>query len=490
MHRYILTSICLSLAADQPATAQTTLRYLAVGVSEAPKSTAKQLQFAHKDALDFERICRTQAGKLHAQTEGTTLINKQATRAAIVAALHRLAADAKAGDTVMIALCGHAGGVGMRGEWGFVPFDFDAGDSASTALTSTVLRQRLTELASRSVTVVLILDCCHAGAFNLGTADFVVFAACLPQETSRESVAWNNGLFTMAFIEALEGKADLNGDGLVTLAETDAYVTSRVAQVLRDQAALGARSPEAQNPSCGRPTSIRSSLPLARVTPRHINGNCLRATNQELTMGESTSNTFEDTVMANEASAKARLARQGSDEELVNRMVEKLTPRIEHFVQNFFRDPDRQEDLRQSVVRSLKEHHGHKIAEIRGSEEVWQLVSAVTLRHCEKHKKRLYRDGLRGPKVHIGGSRDDGSRGGFDPVDSDASPVTNAVIRDLIRWCNDRLTDRQKHIFALHLEDRTSKEISGALRISIPTVDRELKKIRTILAPLLAITAV
>jgi Caspase domain len=280
MHRFIksgrhaVASIALLVllfaasGAARAANSHTTLRYVAVGVSRTPKlPAAQQLRFAHKDAQDLDRVWRSQQGKLCPQVEGITLINEQATRREIVAALDRLIATARPGDIAMISLCGHAGCCGVRGEWGFLPSDYDDGDAPNTALSATSLRTRLTELARRGVTVVLILDCCPAGAFGQASPDFVVFAACLPQEYSREDADWNNGLFTMAFIEALMGKADANGDGVVTVAEADAYVTSRVRQILRDRTALLGGIAESQNPCCGRPAGIRSSLPLARLAP-------------------------------------------------------------------------------------------------------------------------------------------------------------------------------------------------------------------------------
>jgi uncharacterized caspase-like protein len=269
--RRALASIALFVllfAASRPALADNShaaLRYVAVGVSRAPKlPVAAQLRFAHKDAQDFERVWRSQQGKLCPLVEGTTLIDEQANRREIVAALDRLVATARSGDVAMISLCGHAGCGGARGEWEFIPYDYDDADTAKSALTATTLRTRLIELARRDVTVVLILDCCHAGAFGQASPEFVVFAACLPQELSREHDDWKNGLFTMAFIEALTGKADANGDGVVTLAEADAYVTKRVTQILRQRMAPMGRGAQLQHPRCDRPAGIPSSLPLAR----------------------------------------------------------------------------------------------------------------------------------------------------------------------------------------------------------------------------------
>jgi uncharacterized caspase-like protein len=234
------------------------LRYVAVGVSQYPSLPSdRQLRFAHKDAQDLARVWRSQEGKLCSKVEGVTLINNQATRCNILTALDDMIDKTQPGDAAMICLSGHGGCCGVRGEWGFLPSDYDDTNGSNTTVSATTLRTKLIALAHRGVTVVAILDCCYSGAFGVHNSDFVVFAACLPQETAREDAAFGNGLFTRALIEAMQGKADYNGDGVVTLAEVDAYVSSRMVQLLRDR--------REQNPSCGRPCSIRSGYPMAKV---------------------------------------------------------------------------------------------------------------------------------------------------------------------------------------------------------------------------------
>jgi uncharacterized caspase-like protein len=247
-----------------------TLHYLAVGVSQNPGLPfTSQLRFAHKDAQDFARFWQSQAGTLYGKVGGVTLIDREATGSKIVAALNGLIAQVRAGDIVKVCLCGHGGFCGNRGEWCFLPYDYnETRGGGDAALSATALRSKLADLAGRGVTVELILDCCHAGAFGLQSCDFIVFAACLPGEASREHLDWDNGLFTKAYLEGVRGKADFNGDGTVTLAELDAYVSARVEQLLREHALRWSSKRESQSPSCGRPTSIPSSLPLARLINR------------------------------------------------------------------------------------------------------------------------------------------------------------------------------------------------------------------------------
>jgi hypothetical protein len=63
-----------------------------------------------------------------------------------------------------------------------------------------------------------------------------------------------NSLFTRLFLEALNGKADMNKDGLISLAEVDAYVSGQLAHV-------------DQNPysTLLRPRNVPTALPLAKL---------------------------------------------------------------------------------------------------------------------------------------------------------------------------------------------------------------------------------
>jgi hypothetical protein len=197
--------------------------------------------------------------------------------------------------------------------------------------------------------------------------------------------------------------------------------------------------------------------------------------------------------MKNAKAAKGAQALQTSENDLVNQIVEKYTPRIEAIVNSklrpYFRDPHLPGGVTGSVVVSLLEHHREEIAQFTGSEEgFWQLFGAIALRHCDKHKHRIVRAK---PKVPIGRSAYDSRRGGFEPVDSGKSPSSivrdkelDALRKEFIKSCKQPLTDRQKAILAQRYDGRTSEQIATALNIAIPTVNREWKNIKTILAAL------
>jgi hypothetical protein len=122
-------------------------------------------------------------------------------------------------------------------------------------------------LAVISGRLIAILGACHASAAGgdrrkapPGLTDdvvrdlesdhygVIVMASSTGREFALENDAERQRNFTLAIVEGLSVKADLNKDGVVCLNELDAYVTDRV------KALTGGR----QHPVTARPVSIRS----------------------------------------------------------------------------------------------------------------------------------------------------------------------------------------------------------------------------------------
>src|SRR5262249_47363961 len=86
--------------------------------------------------------------------------------------------------------------------------------------------------------------------------NFAIFAGCRELEQSSENgpLAITNGFFTRALLEGLQGKADANNDGVVTLAEVNAYVAKRVPYFAQGFP---------QNPNLTHTASFNTGLALA-----------------------------------------------------------------------------------------------------------------------------------------------------------------------------------------------------------------------------------
>jgi uncharacterized caspase-like protein len=124
-------------------------------------------------------------------------------------------------------------------------------------LAGTALSIREIELALRenlsATRVVILADTCYSGAFNSSgtralrySADAINYAfneairrskpstfvltSALGSETSQEGEKWGggHGVFTWYLLQALEGKADANGNGYVTADEVFPYIYENV----------------------------------------------------------------------------------------------------------------------------------------------------------------------------------------------------------------------------------------------------------------------
>ena len=117
----------------------------------------------------------------------------------------------------------------------------------STAIKSDYIREAMDQ--SRSKRQVLILDCCNSGAFSQGTkaatgvsigtasAFEAGYGRIILTASDSTQFAWegnqvigetDNSLFTHYLVEGLEGEADLDGDGSITVDELYDYAYDKV----------------------------------------------------------------------------------------------------------------------------------------------------------------------------------------------------------------------------------------------------------------------
>jgi uncharacterized caspase-like protein len=241
------------------------LAVLSIGVSRH-KAPGNDLKYAAKDACDLAAALKTHEGRLFGRVQMQTLTDAQATRQNIEEALDRLIKQVTAEDYVMIFVAGH-GNIDSLGHYYFVPHDYEPGKDR-TAVRWTAFHDTLSRLPGKRF---LILDTCRSGSAgglgapvapidslkSLTAQGLITSAACMAGEFSSEGPSpaghVHNGHFTCALIEALSGNADADSDGVITLAEVDAYVANRVKVLSRGK----------QNPTMQRPWTIPSSLALA-----------------------------------------------------------------------------------------------------------------------------------------------------------------------------------------------------------------------------------
>ncbi len=241
------------------------LYILSIGVSKY-KNPAYALDFAAKDASDFSLALKKQSGKLYRDVETRLLTDDQASKEALLDGLEWIQKQTTSRDVAMIFLSGH----GVRdgsGDYYYVPYAFDNDHKRSTGVLFYEIEKTIKDIAGK---VVFFVDTCHSGGAagktrgidndivsvvnELSSAEngAIVFAASTGKESALEDAKWGHGAFTKALLEGLEGKADLRGNGRITITSLDFFLSERVKEL----------TDGAQHPTTTKPPSV-PDFPIA-----------------------------------------------------------------------------------------------------------------------------------------------------------------------------------------------------------------------------------
>ncbi|HUT93396.1 MAG TPA: caspase family protein [Thermoguttaceae bacterium] len=232
------------------------------------------------------------------------------TRENVLAALRHAAEVAGPEDTVLFFFAGH--GELVDGRPCLVPHDAQRSSGRGGAPESLLGLDELLAVfeGHPSRQRVMFLDCCQTGragdpqpghaqvgdardeaagepataatgrlleAIQHGAQGWSTLLSCSPGEESLEDLSWGqHGIFSHFLAEGLRGEADLNRDGVVSLAELVQYVADRVpsqAEAVIDQAASQERRTPPQKTQT--PTLVWSGpvdLPVTRSRPEGRTG--------------------------------------------------------------------------------------------------------------------------------------------------------------------------------------------------------------------------
>lgn len=198
-----------------------------------------------------------------------------------------LARSAHKNDLVVIYFAGHgASEVDQRGierdglSKYLVPIDADPDDLYSTALPMDEMQNVLARIEAERITV--FLDACYSGAAGGRTfastktrtvnVDDIfldrltrskgraIVTASRPSELSIELPELGHGVFTFYLVRGLQGYADLNRDGIVSLQELYEYLTQEVSR--KSRAVGGNQHPMLKG-------EMEGALPLTKTGKRH-----------------------------------------------------------------------------------------------------------------------------------------------------------------------------------------------------------------------------
>jgi hypothetical protein len=233
---------------------------LAIGISKYDKPDWK-LHFAAADAMDVHKALEQQKSAtkgLFRKVETHLIADEQASRSNILHELKWLSQEGTQGDLRVLFLSGH-GGVEGHTYYFYARQHDPEGDPEDNDIPWTVLMDRLTSAKSK---VALFVDTCHAAAvtgpqkrgdkplsqiikeMKNDYYGVITFAAATDEEDSVERPEWGHGAFTKALLEGLQGKADLNGDGVVETTELGTFIVQRVRELTNgDQHAIVSPSP-------------------------------------------------------------------------------------------------------------------------------------------------------------------------------------------------------------------------------------------------------
>ena len=239
-----------------------------VGINRYEDCEIQPLKYAVPDAQAFKDFVESQKKSgLYKAVHIKYLINKDATLRNLKTALGVFLNDARQDDVVYVFIASH-GAVDPQGDSYILTCDANFNSLYSTALPMEEFKKLLMDRIFAERTIV-IADACHSGGIGNNTRgareidmnEFkkfletskgrAILTASRAKELSQEDSKLGHGLFTFFLLQGLSGKADANGDNIVTVSELFDYVNEKVVKTSR-----GSQHPELKG-------NFDNNLPLA-----------------------------------------------------------------------------------------------------------------------------------------------------------------------------------------------------------------------------------
>jgi TolB-like protein len=278
--------------AETPPATGSVLWLLSIGVSRY-QDTDFDLQFAAADARAIATALEHQGeGPLYAGMKTLVLTDDDVTRESILGSMERFLSQAGAQDVAVIFMAGHGVQDLATGSYYFLPYPATPQNLVTAGLRMSDFDEMVRTLRRNVRGVVVMLDTCHAGALRMAARGFVsaddlaarmsvgegsfLLAATKPGEESKEKPELEHGAFTYAVLEGLQGPADADGDGLVSVSEIFSYVARMVPRLTEEQQhpyhkmegtdLIFAAVPHDAKPVASLPPVVAIAQPAARPT--------------------------------------------------------------------------------------------------------------------------------------------------------------------------------------------------------------------------------
>lgn len=204
-----------------------------IGIADYAEYQGQEFDLCHpdEDAKEMTKALVTKYGFPRGHVR--LLLNEQATAAAIVGAIDWLAEREDANSTVVFFFSGHGGWVNDTDPWADADVELDGIDEGIVSydwygLTDGYLNATFSAFETEKF--ALIFGSCYSGGMfddddDLQAEGRVICAASMANETAFDYCGLGNTLFGYYFIDQgiLHRKADVNGDGAVSMEEALAY---------------------------------------------------------------------------------------------------------------------------------------------------------------------------------------------------------------------------------------------------------------------------
>lgn len=212
-----------------------------------------KLQYAVRDAQSVRETLIQKFG--FAPERVVSLSNKEATRAGILGAFRDKLAHSgmQKNDRLFVFFAGHGATRTLSSgrDLGYIiPVDSDPNQIATDAIPMTELQNIAESLTAKHA--LFVMDACYSGlglTRGGGSSNFLrdnakrlgrqMLTAGGADQLVADGGPNGHSVFTWALLQGLGGKADLNGDGLITATELAAYIAPAVSAVSRQTPAFG-----------------------------------------------------------------------------------------------------------------------------------------------------------------------------------------------------------------------------------------------------------
>ena len=226
---------------------------IVIGINQYQNT--RDLKYAVNDARAFRNYLKEYVGISDERI--FYLADQKATKSKIESLLGTtIKRKASKDDTVIIFYAGH-GAVepdpsnldGDGFEKYLLPHDADLQDLYSTSISMNDIRTIFSRI--RADRLIFIADTCYSGASggrtmmatktraNLSDKFYeriakgkgrVIISSCSANEISKEDDNLQHGVFSYYMLQGLKGRADQNGDGIITVSELFSYISRKVPQ--------------------------------------------------------------------------------------------------------------------------------------------------------------------------------------------------------------------------------------------------------------------